>query len=162
MTDDTAAFQLALDAAGKVPGSIVDVPRGNYFFAGHINVTCGVTLVGVWQSVPAHNGIRDQRLPRPTDDGTTFLVTEGEGRENGPAFLTLNTNSVLRGQDTHVPRKTCYRFSKECVKSFSDEITRRELSLALGSRGAARPTAWVSNRQCAPLGDLVKLNFRRN
>ena len=104
-TDETVAFQLALDAAGKVPGSIVDVPRGNYFFAGHINVPLGVTLSGVWQSVPAHNGIRDRGLPKPTDDGTTFLVTEGEDQEAGPAFLTLNTNSVLRGVVIYYPRQ---------------------------------------------------------
>ncbi|MEA1951294.1 MAG: glycosyl hydrolase family 28-related protein [Planctomycetota bacterium] len=104
-TDDTAAFGRALDAAGKVPGSIVDVPRGNYLFAGHINVPSGVTLSGVWQSVPAHNGIRDRGLPKPTDDGTTFLVTEGEGQEAGPAFLTLNTNSTLRGVVIYYPRQ---------------------------------------------------------
>jgi hypothetical protein len=104
-TDDTAAFQRALDAAGRAPGSVVDVPRGNYFFAGHINVPRGVTLAGVWQSVPAHNGIRDQGLPKPTDDGTTFLVTESEGQEGGPAFLTLNTNSVLRGVVIYYPRQ---------------------------------------------------------
>ncbi|MBN2295629.1 MAG: hypothetical protein JXM70_24575 [Pirellulales bacterium] len=103
--DDTAAFQRALDAAGKAPGSIVDVPRGNYLFAGHINVPVGVTLSGVWQSVPAHNGIRDRGLPKPTDDGTTFLVTEGEGKEDGPAFLTLNTNSTLRGVVIYYPRQ---------------------------------------------------------
>jgi len=32
-------------------------------------------------SVPAHNGIRDAGLPKPTDDGTTFLVTEGAARK---------------------------------------------------------------------------------
>lgn len=104
-TDDTAAFQRALDAAGKTPGSIVDAPRGNYLFAGRLNVPAGVTLSGVWQSVPAHNGIRDRGLPKPTDDGTTFLVTAGEGQETGPAFLTLNTNSVLRGVVIYYPRQ---------------------------------------------------------
>ena len=104
-TDNTAAFQLALDAAGKTPGSIVDVPRGNYLFAGHINVPTGVTLAGTWQSVPAHNGIRDRGLPKPTDDGTTFLVTDGENQEASPAFLTLNTNSVLRGVVIYYPRQ---------------------------------------------------------
>jgi len=80
-TDDTAAFQKALDAAGKSGGGVVSAPRGNYFFAGHLNVPSGVTLKGVWESVPAHNGIRDAGLPKPTDDGTTFLVTEGAGRK---------------------------------------------------------------------------------
>ncbi len=32
-TDDTAAFQKALNAAGTAGGGIVYAPRGNYFFA---------------------------------------------------------------------------------------------------------------------------------
>ena len=96
-TDDTAAFQRALEAAGKAGGGVVYAPRGNYFFAGHLNVPNAVTLAGIWQSVPAHNGIRDEGMPKPTDDGTTFLVTEGAGGEDGPAFVTLNTNSTLKG-----------------------------------------------------------------
>jgi len=96
-TDDTLAFQKALDAAGKAGGGIVYAPRGNYLFAGHLNVPNAVTLAGMWQSVPAHNGIRDRGMPKPTDDGTTFLVTEGAGSEDGPAFVTLNTDSTLKG-----------------------------------------------------------------
>ena len=64
-TDDTAAFQKALDTAGKAGGGTVYAPRGNYLFAGHLNVPQAVTLAGMWQSVPAHNGIRDQGLPKP-------------------------------------------------------------------------------------------------
>jgi hypothetical protein len=101
--DETAAFQQALDAAGEAGGGIVNVPRGLYRFAGHLNVPGGVTLKGVWESVPAHNGIRDRGLPKPTDDGTTFLVTEGAGSEDGDAFITLNTNSTLRGVVLYYP-----------------------------------------------------------
>ncbi len=104
-TDDTAAFQKALDAAGEAGGGIVYAPRGNYFFAGHLNAPNAVTLLGIWQSVPAHNGIRDRGLPKPTDDGTTFLVTEGTGSEEGPAFITLNTNSTLKGVVLYYPEQ---------------------------------------------------------
>ena len=82
-TDDTAAFQHALDAAARAGGGTVHAPRGNYFFAGHLNVPGGVTLEGIWQSVPAHNGLRDAGLPRPIDDGTTLLITENAGNEDG-------------------------------------------------------------------------------
>jgi hypothetical protein len=102
--DDTAAFQKALDAAAP-GGGTVSAPKGNYFFAGHLNVPAGVTLRGAWESVPAHNGLRDRGLPKPTDDGTTFLVTESAGQESGPAFLTLNTNSTLRGVVLFYPRQ---------------------------------------------------------
>ena len=104
-TDDTAAFQKALDAAEKAGGGGVYAPRGNYFFASHLNVPKAVTLAGVWQSVPAHNGIRDRGTPKPTDDGTTFLVTGDAGREDGPAFITLNTNSTLKGVVLYYPQQ---------------------------------------------------------
>ncbi|MFV2068557.1 MAG: glycosyl hydrolase family 28-related protein [Pirellulales bacterium] len=104
-TDDTAAFQRALDAAGETGSATVCVPRGNYLFLGHLNVPQGVTLAGVWQSVPAHSGIRDRGLPKPTDDGTTFLITEGAGSEEGSPFLTLNTNCTLRGVVLYYPEQ---------------------------------------------------------
>jgi hypothetical protein len=102
-TDDTVAFQKALDAAGKAGGGVVQAPRGNYFFAGHLNIPPAVTLKGVWESVPAHNGIRDAGLPKPTDDGTTFLVTESAGKEDGPPFITLNHNTTLKGVVIYYP-----------------------------------------------------------
>ncbi len=104
-TDDTASFQKALDAAGKAGGGVVYAPVGNYRFAGHLNVPGSVTLKGSFESVPAHNGIRDRGLPKPTDDGTTLLVTEGAGREDGPAFVTLNTNSTLKGVVLYYPEQ---------------------------------------------------------
>jgi hypothetical protein len=104
-TDDTAAFQKALDAAGGAGGGTVHAPRGNYLFKGHLNVPNAVTLEGIWQSVPAHNGIRDKGLPKPTDDGTTFLVTENAGKEDGPPFITLNTNSTLKGVVLYYPEQ---------------------------------------------------------
>ncbi|MHC4117971.1 MAG: glycosyl hydrolase family 28-related protein [Planctomycetota bacterium] len=104
-TDDTAAFQKALDAAGQAEGGVVHAPRGNYLFKGHLNVPIAVTLAGLWQSVPAHNGIRNRGLPKPTDDGTTFLVTEGAGSEDGPPFITLNTNSTLKGVVLYYPEQ---------------------------------------------------------
>ncbi|GIV18442.1 MAG: hypothetical protein KatS3mg023_0193 [Armatimonadota bacterium] len=102
-TDDTAAFQRALDEAGRAGGGVVFAPRGNYLFKGHLVVPNGVTLKGVWESVPAHNGIRDAGLPKPTDDGTTFLITEGAGSEEGAPFITLNTNSTLKGVVLYYP-----------------------------------------------------------
>ncbi|HEX3856763.1 MAG TPA: glycosyl hydrolase family 28-related protein [Verrucomicrobiae bacterium] len=96
-TDDTSAFQKTLDAAGKADGGIVYAPRGNYFFAGHLNVPEGVTLEGVWQAVPSHSGLRNNGAPKPTDDGTTFLVMENSGNEDGAPFIKLSTDSTLKG-----------------------------------------------------------------
>jgi hypothetical protein len=101
--DDTAAFQSALDAAGRAGGGVVYASRGNYLFAGHLVVPQAVTLKGMWESVPSHVGLRDSKSPRPTDDGTTFLVTEGRGQEDGPPFITLNHNCTLKGVVIYYP-----------------------------------------------------------
>ena len=104
-SDDTAAFQKALDTAGEAGGGEVYAPRGSYFFAGNLKVPNGVTLRGVWESVPAHPGIRDSGLPKPGADGTTFLVTAGRGQEDGAPFLTLNHNSTLKGVVIYYPEQ---------------------------------------------------------
>jgi hypothetical protein len=104
-TDDTAAFQKALDAARAAGGGVVYAPRGNYFFAGHLTVPAAVTLKGVWESVPSHVGLRDRGAAKPTDDGTTFLATENEGTEDGPAFISLQENSTLKGVVIYYPRQ---------------------------------------------------------
>jgi hypothetical protein len=104
-SDDTLAFQNALDAAGSAGGGVVYAAHGNYFFAGHLVVPPAVTLKGVWESVPAHVGIRNPGAARPTDDGTTFLVTESRGREDGPPFITLKDNSTLKGVVIYYPEQ---------------------------------------------------------
>ena len=96
LTDETAAFQAALDSFGP-QGGIVYAPRGTYLFAGSLNIPPAVTLKGMFESVPAHNGIRDQGLPKPGEMGTAFFITGNRGTEEAPPFITLNTNSTLRG-----------------------------------------------------------------
>jgi hypothetical protein len=104
-TDDTGAFQKALDAASKAGGGTVYAPHGNYFFAGHLTVPQAVTLKGSWESVPAHVGLRDNGAEKPTDDGTTFLVTENAGKEDGEPFITLTDNATLKGVVLYYPRQ---------------------------------------------------------
>src|SRR4051812_38876484 len=104
-TDDTHAFQTALDAVGKAGGGIVYAPCGNYFLARHLVVPKAVTLKGVWESVPSHIGLRNGGQPKPTDDGTTFIVTADAGNENGPPFITLNANSTLKGVVIYYPNQ---------------------------------------------------------
>jgi len=104
-TDDTAAFQRALDAVGKAGGGIVYAPCGNYFMARHLNVPPAVTLKGVWESVPSHIGLRSGGGPKPTDEGTTFIVNADAGNENGPPFITLNANSTLKGVVIYYPNQ---------------------------------------------------------
>lgn len=95
-TDETKAFQAALDSLGQNGGTVV-VPPGQYRFEGSLEIPQSATLRGPWNSVTAHNGCRDRGLPRPTDDGATFQVVGNAGTEDAPAFIKLNTNSVLQG-----------------------------------------------------------------
>jgi hypothetical protein len=104
-TDDTAAFQKALEAAGQAGGGVVYAARGNYYFAGHLEVPNAVTLKGMWESVPSHVGLRNAGSPKPTDDGTTFLVTANRDQEDGPAFITLHHNSTLKGVVIYYPEQ---------------------------------------------------------
>ena len=103
-TDNTEAFQKALDSFGQ-PGGTVYVPRGVYLFEGNLNIPQAVTLRGAFESVPSHNGMRDRGLPKPGDDGTTFLITAGHGTEDAPPFLTLNTNSTFKGVVMYWPNQ---------------------------------------------------------
>lgn len=104
-TDDTAAFQRALDAASKAGGGAVYAPPGSYLFRGTLNVPPGVTLRGSFTCVPSHNGLRDKGQPKPGDDGTALLVTAGAGSEDGTPFITLNTNSSVCGLTIYYPEQ---------------------------------------------------------
>jgi len=103
-TDCTEGVQRALDAAAK-GSQTVYLPRGRYSLKGRLNVPVGVTLRGVWQSVPAHNGIRDAGLPKPGDDGTALLILADRGTEDAPAAVTLNSNSTLKGVVLYYPEQ---------------------------------------------------------
>jgi Pectate lyase superfamily protein len=92
-TDDTGAFQRALDAASHAGGGTVYAPPGRYLFRGTINMPDGVTLRGSYSCVPSHVGLRNPGAAKPGDDGTALLVVTGKGSEDGTPFLTVNTNS---------------------------------------------------------------------
>jgi pectate lyase-like protein len=105
VSDDTAAFQRALDAVSRAGGGTVYAPPGRYLFRGTINVPAGVTLRGSFTCVPSHVGLRDQGAAKPGDDGTALLVTAGKGNEDGTPFLTLNTNSSVAGITIFYPEQ---------------------------------------------------------
>jgi hypothetical protein len=94
VTDDTAAFQEALDAAG-VTGGVCFVPPGQYHIGGYLDVPESVALTGVWQA------------PHFTDleRGTTLLATGGKGSEDGPPFIMLHRSSAVRGLTIYYPEQ---------------------------------------------------------
>ena len=104
-TDDTAAFQRALDAASHAGGGTVYAPPGRYLFRGAINIPDGVTLRGSYTCVPSHVGLRNPGSAKPGEDGTALFVTSGKGSEDGTPFLTLNTNSSVAGLTIYYPEQ---------------------------------------------------------
>jgi autotransporter-associated beta strand protein len=98
ITDDTVAFQNALNAAGNaggVGGGVVYVPAGTYAFYNNLTIPMGVTLQGDWTDwASGTNGTM----------GTIFKVYTGAGQSNGTPFLTLN-RSALRGVSIWYPNQ---------------------------------------------------------
>lgn len=92
-TDNTAAFQKALDQAGK-SGADVHVPAGVYRFNGHIRVPGAVTLVGSWHGPPSRY------------KGSVLQATEGRGKEDGPPFITLDGAAGINGLVIDYPEQT--------------------------------------------------------
>jgi Pectate lyase superfamily protein len=105
LTDDSASFQRALDAAFKAGGGTVYAPPGRYVLKSALIVPEGVTLRGSYSCVPSHTGLRDRGQPKPGDDGTALFVTAGQGNEEGTAFLTLSTNSSVAGLCIYYPEQ---------------------------------------------------------
>ncbi len=94
--DDTAAFQKALDEAGNAGGGIVSVPRGTYLIATHLDIPDHVTLEGVWRVPTAWSQYK----------GTTLLAVEGAGDPDSTPFITLHTNSTIKGITIFYPEQT--------------------------------------------------------
>ncbi len=91
-TDDTAAFQAALDAAAE-DGGIVYVPAGTYRIDGALSVPPGVMLRGVWEA-PHHADI---------GRGTVLYATGHRGNEDGPPLIKLDKSSGVRGLTIFYP-----------------------------------------------------------
>jgi hypothetical protein len=93
-TDDTKAFEKAM-AAVAPKGGTVSVPVGNYLIKTHLVVPAKVTLEGIWKVPTAWT----------QNEGSTLLAVEGEGKETGPAFITLGPNSTIKGLTVFYPNQ---------------------------------------------------------
>jgi len=93
-TDCTAAFQKALDAAGKT-GAVVEVPPGMYRLDGTLKVPEGVALEGVWR------GPHTSQLSK----GTTLLAFAGRDDEDAAPFISLYTGSTIKGVTIFYPEQ---------------------------------------------------------
>ncbi|MDO8681888.1 MAG: glycosyl hydrolase family 28-related protein [Armatimonadota bacterium] len=92
-TDDTAAFQKAIDSL-KTKGGTAFAPAGAYLIAGSLTLYPGVTLSGVWEA--PHLSI---------NKGTVILATGGEGDENGKPLVNMDWNTCVKGLTVIYPNQ---------------------------------------------------------
>jgi len=93
-TGDSASIQKSLDAASAA-GGVVRLGAGRYRLDRPVSVPEGVTLAGVWEA-PHHAQL---------NKGTVFEVFANHGEEDGPALVTLNPSSAIRGITFFYPRQ---------------------------------------------------------
>jgi hypothetical protein len=95
-TDDTAAFQTALDAASKANGGTVFASTGNYLIKTHLTIPANVTLEGIWEIPTAWT----------QNKGTTLLAVEDKGKADGTPFITMaGSNPTLKGVTIFYPEQ---------------------------------------------------------
>lgn len=94
VTDDTAAIQAALDAAGKT-GRPVSLPAGQWMVKGSLKIPVGVALVGA-----GHAPLYIEPLI-----GTVVLATAGKGKEDGPALFEMGDSASVQGLTVFYPEQ---------------------------------------------------------
>lgn len=96
-TDATDAFQAAMNAAHEAGGGVVKVPRGVFAIKGRLDLPKDVTLEGLWRA--PQRGI-------PFGEGVSVLLAfTGRDDIDGPAFITMHENSVLKGITVFYPEQ---------------------------------------------------------
>jgi hypothetical protein len=99
LSDDTGAFQSALNKAG-VNGDVVFVPAGTYQVLGNLRVPPYVTLEGVWRA-PAYS---DNYAHQPDKKGTVLLASAGKENINDKPFISLEGHSAgVKGLTIYYP-----------------------------------------------------------
>jgi hypothetical protein len=96
VTDDTAAFQAALNAAGNANGGVVYAPSATYNIASNLNIPAAVTLEGDWK-IPVGWLVSGK--------GTTLLASASAGNATGTPFIFLNPYSTLKGVEINYPNQ---------------------------------------------------------
>ncbi|MBN2008392.1 hypothetical protein JW960_03480 [candidate division KSB1 bacterium] len=94
-TDNTAAFQAAINEAGEKGGTVF-VPAGQFRFNGVLTLAPGVTVKGIAEGPPAAS----------LERGTMFLAFAGRDDEDSPPFIVMQNNSTLKGLSIYYPEQT--------------------------------------------------------
>jgi hypothetical protein len=92
-TDDTAAFQAAMDMQSAHGGGAVFAAAARYVIRGNLKIPTGVTLRGDWERPSATAPVR----------GTLLMAYAGRGSERGWPFLSLEQCSGIRNLTVWYP-----------------------------------------------------------
>ncbi|MFC3801395.1 S-layer homology domain-containing protein [Cohnella sp. GCM10012308] len=135
-SDDTAAFQAALDAAGGNGGGVVFAPAGTYRLNGHLNVPTGVTLRGDWIS-PDETGGQAK--------GTVLASYGGRGQADGESFIQLQpvsgvTNLSVWYPEQSLPDPAAYPWTFEQLPG--DSATMENITLVNSYAGIKIGPEW--------------------
>jgi Pectate lyase superfamily protein len=102
VTDDTHAFQQALNDVGNMGGGIVFAPEGNYLIASQLTFPDATVLKGVASHVQRHWGDPGSKKVF----GTTLLAVADAGNENGQPFISLaGDSSGIEGLQIFYPNQ---------------------------------------------------------
>lgn len=104
-TDDTAAFQAAMDAASASGGGIVFVPAGTYRLNGTLILRRNVTLEGIFTAPPTIPWTAES-LDKSDPNGSVLLAFSGKGDAGGTPFIQLDYNATLKGIAVFHPEQT--------------------------------------------------------
>ena len=107
-TDDTAAFQKALDKCAESGGGVVTVPTGKYLIKTHLDIPTSVTLEGTWRAPATVVNQLDPNDSKggPELTGSVLLAVEGAGNESGIPFISLHNTATLKGITIFYPDQT--------------------------------------------------------
>jgi len=95
VTDNTSAFQSALNKAAQDGGGTVYIPAGRFRINTHLTVPTGVELRGIWD-VPHHT----------TSYGSIIYAIEGKNNASGTPFISLESGAGIRGLTVWYPEQS--------------------------------------------------------
>ena len=96
-TDDTKAFQSAIDHVYRLGGGTVYAPAGEYLIKGSLTVKRSVYLAGAWSN-PDEN-------PGDIKKGTILLATGNKGKADGSAMITIGASAGVMGLTVYYPEQ---------------------------------------------------------
>jgi hypothetical protein len=155
-TDDTAAFERAMNSMALAGGGAVFVPEGRYVIKGNLKVPTGVTL----------RGDREEPKARKVLAGTILMAYADRGHVKGRPFLGLCKNSGVMNLSIWYPEQEAsaivpYPF---CIEQFGEShATVENVTLVNPYQGILIPHGselhYVHNVQGSPLALGLDVDF---